>query len=189
MCLVPNLFPKKQMAFFYLQRLFFTLDAANMASASGQYWPRKERDSHERLKGQKTQRRRHCQLHVEFVRAPPVDFAIIQNPGYFFVLFFSFVFFKMAPGGAALLLSLVLSASANGRPNFLILFGDDWGYGDLGANWNGPYTRTSHLMYCLLRYAQCSQHLAFTYGHVVNGLFFFPFQVPARILTSLTSLQ
>ena len=28
------------------------------------------------------------------------------------------------------------SAAPAKKPNFLVLFGDDWGYGDLGANWD-----------------------------------------------------
>jgi hypothetical protein len=36
-------------------------------------------------------------------------------------------------------LAMALAASGVGatQPNFVILFGDDWGFGDMGANWNG----------------------------------------------------
>lgn len=35
------------------------------------------------------------------------------------------------------LTTTVVGGSNAAQPNFVILFGDDWGFGDLGANWNG----------------------------------------------------
>ena len=40
----------------------------------------------------------------------------------------------------AIIVVIVATAAAapsNTPPNILMLFGDDWGYGDLGANWDG----------------------------------------------------
>ena len=36
-------------------------------------------------------------------------------------------------------------ASKRPKPNFVILFGDDWGWGDLGANWPAAAGMTPHL--------------------------------------------
>jgi hypothetical protein len=36
-----------------------------------------------------------------------------------------------------LAMALVASGVGATQPNFVILFGDDWGFGDMGANWNG----------------------------------------------------
>ena len=35
--------------------------------------------------------------------------------------------------------------SAAPPPNFVIIFGDDWGWGDLGANWPGTEGLTPHI--------------------------------------------
>jgi arylsulfatase G len=43
------------------------------------------------------------------------------------------------------LLSAVAAASAAPKPNFVVLFGDDWGWGDLGANWPDAAGMTPNL--------------------------------------------
>jgi arylsulfatase G len=46
---------------------------------------------------------------------------------------------------ALLLLAAAAVADAAPKPNFLILFADDWGYGDLGANWPAAAGMTPHM--------------------------------------------
>ena len=39
----------------------------------------------------------------------------------------------------------VPSAITVARPNVLLLFADDWGWGDLGANWKATVGLTPHM--------------------------------------------
>eukprot|EP00050_Salpingoeca_kvevrii_P019850 m.91310 g.91310 ORF g.91310 m.91310 type:complete len:533 (+) comp8600_c0_seq3:4174-5772(+) len=54
----------------------------------------------------------------------------------------------LSPRWAVLLLVAALaavSAADDQKPNFIVLFVDDWGYGDLGANWDGARGATPNM--------------------------------------------